>query len=121
MTVGILKNGTTKWEVTKLENGKYKLTISGNGKMPDFGTGATPWFNYKDQIVEIEVAEGVTAIGRAAFYMLRYVKTVTLPETLTVIGDYAFRNCNSLSTIVIPASVTSIGDEAFAKTKVALQ
>ena len=95
-----------------------KLTISGDGKMPDFGTGATPWFDYKDQIVEIEVAEGVTAIGRAAFYMLRFVTKVTLPETLTVIGDYAFRNCNSLAKIDIPESVTSIGEEAFAKTKV---
>ena len=71
------------------------------------------------QIVEIEVSEGITAIGRCAFYNLRYVTKVTLYEGLTKIGDYAFNGCKKLTEIDIPETVDTIGTDAFGKTGLA--
>ena len=118
---GICKNGTTKWAITLLENGKYKLTISGNGKMPEFSTGEAPWYKteYALQIVEIEIAEGVTNVGRCAFYGLKYVSKVTVSSTVTSIGDYGFYMCRMLKSIDLPAGITHIGTQAFEKTGLA--
>ena len=105
------------WTITTLENGKLKLTIFGNGAMADYGTACTPWYGYAADIVEIEVCEGVTSVGRCAFYGLKFVRTVTLPETLTAIGDYGFYMCRLMKEITLPEGVT-IGKDAFVKTGV---
>ena len=115
-------NEFTKWTLTYTDESKtkMKLTITGNGKMPEFGTGKTPWYGYLADIVEVEVCEGVTEIGRCSFYGLKFVKTVTIADTVTAINDYAFNGCYSLKTIEIPASVTFIADTAFTKTGLAV-
>ena len=106
------------WTLTTLESGKLKLTIFGNGMMADYGTACAPWYGYAADIVEIEVCEGVTSVGRCAFYGLKFVRTVTLPETLTAIGDYGFYMCRLMKEIIIPEGVTTIGKDAFTKTGV---
>ena len=93
-----------------------KLTISGNGAMPVFATAGSPWYEYAAQIVEIEVTEGVTNIGRCAFYGLNKVTKVTLNEGLTSIDAYAFNGCKALKEIEIPTTVTNIDSTAFGKT-----
>ena len=93
-----------------------KLTISGNGIMSKYGTGTTPWHEYRDAIVEIEVCEGVTNIGRCAFYNLTKVTKVTLHEGLTSIDAHAFNSCKALKEITIPTTVTFIDESAFTKT-----
>ena len=115
-------NSYTKWQLTYIDESKtqMKLTVSGNGIMPSYGTAGAPWYGYLDNIVEIEVSEGVTNIGRCAFYGLKFVTTVTLPETLTSIDAYAFNGCRNLKEIEIPASVTTIDPTAFGKTGVTL-
>ena len=114
---GGMCNTTVKWKLVWLDEAKtqMKLTVYGNGKMPDYGTGATPWYGYLEYIVEIEVEAGVTAIGRCAFYNLNKVVKVTLHEGLESIGAYSFNTCKSLKEIVIPFTVTSIDDTAFKK------
>ena len=116
--IGGACNTTTKWALTYIDDTKtkMKLTISGTGAMPKYDTGKTPWYGYLDNIVEIEVGEGITEIGRCAFYNLKFVRKVTLNEGLTTIGDYAFNTCRLLKEIEIPSTVTSIGLDAFAKT-----
>lgn len=115
-------NVYTKWELSYIDEEKtqLKLTVSGNGAMPEYGTGAAPWYEYLDQIVEIEVKEGVTTIGRCAFYNLRYVTNVTLGDGLLQISDYAFNGCRGLTEIDIPDTVKIIGKDAFGKTGLAV-
>ncbi len=57
--------------------------------------------------------EGVTSIGRGAFYGCWSLISITIPEGVISIGDYAFYNCKSLTLITIPKGVTSIGKNAF--------
>ena len=115
-------NSYTSWKLVYIDEAKtqMKLTISGNGKMPLFGTAATPWYGYAAQIVEVEVEAGVTNIGRCAFYNLNKVTKVTLPEGLTSIDAYAFSGCKALKEIDIPDSVTYIDPSAFTKTGLGL-
>ena len=59
----------------------------------------------------INLPEGVTSIGEAAFSRV-YLVDISLPESLTHIGKDAF-TMSHLSHIVIPEGVVEIGDGAF--------
>ena len=114
---GGMCNPFTKWQLVWIDSAKtkMKLTISGNGAMPIYGTGSAPWYSYRANITEVEVAAGVTDIGRCAFYGLNKLTVVTVSNTVKSIGDYAFNTCSALTSIFIPASVEKIGVQAFAK------
>ena len=112
-------NSYTSWKLVYIDEARtqMKLTVSGTGDgiMPTFGTGNTPWYEYRDSIVEIEVCEGVTNVGRCAFYNLTKVTKVTLHEGLESIDAYAFYGCKALKEITVPSTVTAIDARAFNK------
>lgn len=94
------------------------LTISGYGEMEDFtvsgGTTAnTPWLEYRHKIKKIAIKDGVTSIGKNAFYGTYYVTEVALPKTLTKIRDSAFFYCPRLENINLPDGLEEIGSSAF--------
>jgi len=60
-----------------------------------------------------EIPDGVTDIGKDAFYYCCNLTEITIPNTVTTIGDCAFSSCKSLTEITIPDSVTSIGNYIF--------
>ena len=94
------------------------LNISGTGAIPDFdfyGNGAkAPWYFLGDEIENIVVRDGITAVGDFAFAYLE-AENVVLPESVTVIGDYAFFACEELESIDVPDGMVSIGDYAFSE------
>ena len=61
----------------------------------------------------VTVPDGVTAIGKEAFYAKSAITEIHLPTGITSIGDSAFRSCAGLTEIVVPDSVETIGDNAF--------
>ncbi len=91
------------------------LTVKGEGSMGDFSYNTTPWYNYVGSIFAIVIEDGVTDIGRCAFYGAEQLVSVTIPETVTVIDGYAFYGAASLENIAIPSTVKVIGGFAFAK------
>ena len=64
-------------------------------------------------VTDLVIPEGVTNVGKYAFYDCSSITSVTLPNSVTRIGSSAFHSCSSLTSITIPNSVTSIGDGAF--------
>ena len=62
---------------------------------------------------DVEIPDGVTAIGDGAFFDCDSLTSIVIPDSVTNIGDRAFAFCSSLTSIVIPNSVTNIGDHAF--------
>ena len=97
------------------------LTISGTGKMKDYGDNygmsVAPWYVGSSQVKTVIIEDGVTSIGDRAFDGCTKLTRVVIPDSVTSIGYSSFRGCYSLPSVAIPDSVTSIGDSAFAYCK----
>lgn len=90
------------------------LTISGQGDMKDYESGKNPYYlTFKSEITNIVIEEGVTSIGKSAFYGYVNMSSVSISDTVTKIGESAFASCSKLTEINIPDSVISIGASAF--------
>ena len=90
------------------------LTISGTGKMKNYGWwDETPWFDHFDSVTGVIIEKGVTTIGDYAFMALNISK-VNIPSGVTYIGNGAFWECNKLTSVSIPDTVKSINNHAFA-------
>ena len=92
-------------------DGDHTLTISGTGEMADYDCDP-PWYQYHASITAVVIEEGVTSIGKSAFYYTDNLSTITLPSTLVSIGPAAFEY-SYLPSIVVPDGVTLIDDYAF--------
>lgn len=101
------KNGTDE-----SEKDTYKLTISGNGDMINYNPSTDmeslaapgiyyPWYNLKDQITEIEVADGVTGIGSKAFIAYLNVKKVTIGKDVKNLGIGSVTQLAACDTFVV--------------------
>ena len=90
------------------------LNISGTGAMKDYNSTDNPSPAYKNlNVKKVVIEDGVTSIGKYAFWYCRNLTSITIPDGVTSIGRAAFDNCHSLTSITIPESVTNIEDYAF--------
>ena len=103
--------GSLTWTLSK----DGELTISGEGAIPDYSdTQGQPWAAYRTLITRVVISQGVTGIGKNAFYDHSSLAEIIFPETSLInIGNSSFYNCRALTGITIPDSVTSIGMLAF--------
>ncbi len=69
----------------------------------------------KKDLTEFEIPDTIQTIGDFAFARSGLQK-IEIPQGVTEIGYAAFYHCEDLSEIIIPDSVTEIGASAFAKT-----
>ncbi|MBR6409348.1 MAG: leucine-rich repeat domain-containing protein [Alphaproteobacteria bacterium] len=108
------------------------LDISGTGGINGYGYFKTdsalyeggsshwqstaPWGQYSAQIKDINIHEGITSIGRVAFYNLA-ATSVHLPDTLETMAYGAFQY-SALKEVEIPSSVKYIGAAAFYSTSI---
>ena len=93
------------------------LSITGTGAMYDYESpDDQPWEAFRGDITGITVGEGVTSIGKNAFYNCGSAASVTLPASLTSIGMHSFGLCTNLKTISLPQGLTYIGEDAFRAT-----
>lgn len=104
---GVEGHEEVKWAYDKSTK---VLTISGNGPMADYegiddtdvGTekDLRPWKPYLDQITEVHIAEGVTAIGNSAFRGMKALKKANIPASIRDLGDYIFRYDEALEEVI---------------------
>lgn len=66
------------------------LEITGSGEMEDFGFCEAPWYNYRFNIKECVIENGVTRIGNYAFYYCTILTNITIPNSVTSIGGNVF-------------------------------
>lgn len=66
------------------------LTISGTGKMDDYGLKDAPWHDARDVVTGIVIGDGVTSIGNSAFRGFYALTSVTIGKKVASIGDWAF-------------------------------
>lgn len=82
----------------------------------DFGYFAFPdYILYlgRDQITDLIIPDGVTAIKQNTFYNCTGITSVTLHNSVAKIGESAFQGCTGLTSMTIPESVKAIGNSAF--------
>ena len=96
------------WEL--YENGELRFT--GNGTMPNYDSGGSPWYDYREQITSIRF-DGNVNLGSYAFQDCVNLTEAVIPRNATAIGIGAFSNCDSLTSVEIPANISTIGMEAF--------
>jgi hypothetical protein len=66
-----------------------------------------------DNLKNVILGEGVTAVGESCFSNLKNLETVKLPDSLKAIYENAFTNCSKLETIVLPKGLIRIRPDAF--------
>ncbi len=102
-----------RWVLTG-ESPDYTLTITGTGAMADYASSSEqPWDDDSSSIKTVVIGNGVTSIGKNAFYYYSGLTSIEIPASVESIGMSAFNSCEGLTSIEIPASVTSIGGFAF--------
>ena len=98
------------WSLDK----NYCLTISGSGEMYDMvDSSSSPWDDYRREITKLVIEEGITSIGKKAFWGYD-MSSITFPSSLKFIDDDAFWCCNNLESITIPKNLEGIGVSSFA-------
>lgn len=90
------------------------LSIEGSGAMKDYKSSSLPpWHQYKDDIKSIYIEEGITDIGKYAFWECEEVEYVDIPLSLQRIGMNAFAYCKKLDDITVYSNLTTIEGQAF--------
>ena len=82
--------------------------------IPDGITSIGKYAFYKCcELMHMTISNNVMSIGDYAFYGCHGLTSVTISNSVINIGCCAFRWCSGLTSVTIPASVTSIGVNAF--------
>ena len=59
---------------------------------------------YSDQVISVEIKEGVTSIWSEAFSGCSALESIAIPTDVTDIGQGAFYNCSSLESVTMKGS-----------------
>ncbi|MBQ2927803.1 MAG: leucine-rich repeat protein [Oscillospiraceae bacterium] len=105
---GGLCGSNVRWDF--YSNGR--LILSGEGAMYDYSRKEAPYAEYRYDIRELIICEGVTAISYGAFRGCGLLSEVSIANTVAYIGDTAFAE-TGLWGVTIPDSVTYLGSAAF--------
>lgn len=100
---------TVDWQLTA----DGTMTISGEGAMEDVNYWQLPWKDHLSSIKKVVVEEGVTQVGKYAFYNCPNLTDVTLADSVAGIGMSAFDYCTSLASVDLGAGITTIGMYCF--------
>ena len=104
-------SGTCGYKLTwTLNSDTGLLKIEGSGEMDNYSGASSPWYSYRDNILAVELPEGLTNIGSSAFIECSSLTSISIPNSVTSIGSDAFWGCSGLTSISIPNSVFNIGD-----------
>ena len=87
----------------------------------DFGSESSNPLRYaqhlyinNEEIKDLVIPNGVTAIKKNAFYNCAGLTSVTIPNSITNIGESAFYSCAGIQSINIPSSINLINESTFA-------
>lgn len=95
-----MERGCIRCRLTAREEGGLLLRISGQGPIPDYQTeAARPWQDRAEQIREVYIEDGVTAVGDRAFFRMENLEKVWLPSTVERLGLFCMEDCTALQTV----------------------
>ena len=88
------------------------MILSGTGAVAAYGDRDRPWYDYRYQILRLEVKKGITSVG--GFRYCFTLQEVSLPEGLISLDEFAFMDCQKLQEIRLPKSLKTLGRGTFA-------
>lgn len=90
--------------------GKSKVTVIGEEAFSASGYNSrVKNLEARKQITSVVIPEGVTTIGRCAFFQCESLETITIPETVHTIENVAFRYCKKLRGVKLPDNIKKLG------------
>jgi len=78
-----------------------------------FENTMAPWYPYRNDIIRLELPEGLARIGSMAFYGCKNLTAAVIPNSVESIGDFAFTNCTGMEILSLGNGVRTIGEAAF--------
>ena len=87
------------------------LTIRGYGAMWELTYPA--WNDYKSQIAQVSLPDGLTSISNNAFASCSNLSKIVIPNSVTTLGSSAFNSCNNLKYVTLSNNLTTIPTDAF--------
>ena len=88
------------------------MILSGTGAVAAYDDRDRPWYDYRYQILRLEVKKGITSVG--GFRYCFTLQEVSLPEGLISLDEFAFMDCQKLQEIRLPKSLKTLGRGTFA-------
>ena len=88
------------------------MILSGTGAVAAYDDRDRPWYDYRYQILRLEVQKGITSVG--GFRYCFTLQEVSLPEGLISLDEFAFMDCQKLQEIRLPKSLKTLGRGTFA-------
>ncbi len=71
-------------------------------------------FAFRDiNISKVILHDGITKLGKLAFYNCEYLTSISIPENVSYIGASAFQGCKCLTSVSVPENVSYIGESCF--------
>lgn len=114
LTGDIIETGELGEDIYYVLYSNGRLLLRGTGATYDYEIGKSPFWE-NENIKNLVVSEGITAIGSSVFERCFNMTSASFPNTLTAIGERAFfmYSQGGLTELTIPASVTTLGEKAF--------
>ncbi len=94
-----------------------ELYIYGEADISNFKQYESDWYAFEDEITSVVIEDGVTGIGKYAFYGLSALTEITVPDSVESIGVGAFGKCISLEEVTIEGDIEAIPTECFSGCK----
>lgn len=76
------------------------LTFSGTGVVDYFGLTGTPWRIHRSKVNLVVLEEGITGVGKNAFYNYYNLSSVEIPASLTDIAHRAFAKSYNIDMVL---------------------
>lgn len=108
---GKIEGTDIEWKYTSSDS---TLEVSGKGEIPSYSSaGDAPWAGVITSAEEIEIEDGIVAIGDRAFFGATAAEKIVIPDSVTAIGNYAFAHASALKEIELPLALKTLGNGAF--------
>lgn len=89
------------------------LTVSGTGSIEPGYSKWFPWNSFKDDLLKVVIANGITCVGYNAFADCPNLKTVEIAGSVTSLEERAFANCHELEEVHLSEGLKKIEAIAF--------
>ena len=99
--------------ITRLIVGDGVTTLGDNILYYSYSDSDSKFHSFHSNLHEVKLPDGLTCIGKSAFYNSPELTEVKIPSTVTKIEQSAFSGCTGLKEIELPPQLEEVGYSSF--------